>query len=186
MNVQQTQQIVDVLSILKGQPLQFVFRSLDMICFEFGNVIVKKVIGRDQDGKASLVDGEAGKYALHIQTFFRLSAGSEILLARGDLFQPNSELAANEDYDGDEFDWNPNGNNRFDEVVKQHLSQPRDFLIADVSANRLGDLKLKFANGFVLEILVDVSGTEECWRFFEAESEEHLVVTGQGIEMEEA
>ena len=184
MDKKQVRQAEEAVSVLKNQSLRFVFRFLDMICFEFGDIIIKKAFGRNEEKKPMFVDTEAGKYALHIQTFFRLSCGSELLLAGGDKFQPNSKLAADENYDSAGFDWSIDGNNRFDEVAKEIFPQPCNLVVSDVSVSKLGDLKLSFTNGFVLEVLVDVSGTAECWRFFESQTEKHLVVTGQGIEPE--
>ena len=182
MTSQQTQELQDRISALKGQPLRFVFRAMDLVCLEFGEVILKRVLGRDAAGRAALVEAEAGRYALHIQCFFRLTRAGEVVLARGDLFQPSAVLEQDAAFDSTAFDWSPTGNNHFDEVTAGDLSQPSDLVVADARVNRLGDLRLRFNGGFALEVLTDVSSDHECWRFFEAGSDDHLVVNGRGVE----
>lgn len=51
-----------------------------------------------------------------------------------------------------------------------------------MTISSLGDIKLYFTNDFLMEISPDISGSEEWWRFFESGSEEHIVVSGQGLE----
>jgi len=185
MNKQQTQKIRETLAILKGQPLCFVFRFGDMICFEFGEVITKKVHAKGKNGKLKLADVQAGRYVLHIQTYCRVSAGSETLFTSGDVYQPSMALENDEAFDYEAFNWELKGNNLFDEVVAQRFSNLSDFIISRVSINRLGDTTIAFRNGYVLEILPNVSNAEECWRFFEnGPKKGHLVVTGSGIEGE--
>ena len=48
--------------------------------------------------------------------------------------------------------------------------------------NSVGDLKIDFSNGYVLEIFIDTSEEEECWRILKMESDEkHYVVYGKGV-----
>lgn len=98
------------------------------------------------------------------------------------MFVP-SELAVNKaDYSEDTFDWDIQGNNRYDEWVaglSENLLQ--DLSVVDVNVNRYGDLTVFLSHGMAIDVFVN-SAVEECWRLFEIDSEDHLVVTGYGLD----
>ena len=122
---------------------------------------------------------------LHIQSSYRLvSPDKTIVLASSDVFQPNSDHEVNQDFDFIDFEWDVFGKNRFDEVVQNNLL-PRlnDFVVDAVDLSDLGDLKVGFTNGYYLEIYLDTSGEEECWRYLNTQDADiYLIVTGVGIE----
>lgn len=189
MNRQQVQKICSALAVLPGQPLRSIYRVWDVFCFEFGEAIAERELGRGGNSKPVPDDAQAGKYALHIQacwTYCRVSAGSKTLFVSGDVYEPSTALANDAAYDYMTFDCSPAGNNLFDEVIERRFADLSGFVVSRVSANRLGDITIKFTNGHVLKALPRLSNAEECWRFFEAGAKTHLVMTGLGAEEEEA
>lgn len=52
--------------------------------------------------------------------------------------------------------------------------------------NNFGDLTVYFSNSITLTVYAGTASDEECWRFFEWHGkEEHLVITGRGIQCQE-
>ena len=48
--------------------------------------------------------------------------------------------------------------------------------------NDYGDLKIDIGDNYILEIFIDTSEEEECWRILKMESDEkHYVVYGKGV-----
>lgn len=78
------------------------------------------------------------------------------------------------------------GNNRLDAILATTFHNPSGFTVETVKSNPLGDLHIEFTNGFALDAFVDISGGEECWRFFKHGDDEHLVMTGQGLAVDDA
>lgn len=179
--------ISNKLSVLINQPLCSVSRGGGSIFIGFGELVEKDCWYLTEDKKAALKKQLVGKYALHIECGSRFICGDEIIIAKRDMFMPNSEIYNQPDFDWDNFNWDVKGNNYFDELAKQYLSTDSyGFIVNKITVNMFGDLKICFENKFVLELFADISGGEECWRFFEADSEGHLVVSGQGIERDES
>lgn len=189
MKNQQVTKTKETLSVLIGQPTNFLYRSLDMVCIEFGNIIEKRSISRDDTGKAVLGQREAGTYSLHAQSMYRMSCGDIIVFAKGDLYEPSAQALVHLDLQDnetlpDDFDYTQSGNNRLDEILDEKLASLKGFIVEGIAVNHLGDLHIKFSNGFEFRVLIDVSGPEECWRFFKSGDDEHLVVTGEGLEID--
>lgn len=183
MNKKQLSIITKALSSLNGEQLQTVMRAGSMADFGFGSFVEKEI--RRFDDKKKLVTKivSVPRFSLHVDCHFRLSCGNEIILSRGDIFQPSITLLQDADFDFESFNWDVNGNNRYDEIVKKIFqTEPSSIKIKKVTISSLGDIKLYFTNDFLMEISPDISGSEECWRFFETGSEEHIVVSGQGLE----
>ena len=190
MNKQQNEKMQQYLSILVGQPLCFLFRCMDMLCFQFGDIIDKPVMSIDESGNIVRVQEKAGSYSLHAQSSYRMICSNEIMFAKGDYYQPSSEalekMGIHEDDDlPDDFDCSIPGSNRLDEIIQSKFASLDGFTVQSVSINRLGDVRIKFCNGYELQTMVDVSGAEECWRFFRAGDEDHVVVTGEGLAVNE-
>ncbi|MEG0269184.1 MAG: hypothetical protein RR653_09725 [Clostridia bacterium] len=187
MDQQQMQMVKERLSVLEGQQLRYVFRSMDMVCFEFGNIVTKKVFGRDENGKPTWVEESAGEYALHLQCSFRIVRDDHIVLAKNDMFQPSTDYLGSHSLDEsndipDDFDYDQRGANRMDEILSTTFLELNGFFIASIQMMKTGDLNLVFRNGFQLNVFVDVSGDVECWRFFRANHDDtHLVVTAEGL-----
>ena len=104
------------------------------------------------------------------------------MMSQRDIFCPSSEIMA--EYDEDEFEWDIVGNNRFDEESQNHfVDTTMDFFVKKITISDVGDLTISLTNDFSIDIFVDSSENEECWRFFEAgnTNNSHLVVTGDGF-----
>lgn len=125
------------------------------------------------------------EYALHLQTAFRVVDEEGILFAGTDIFQPSEELKSNEKFDFETFEWDVQGNNRYDVNVKSFLERyGHDLVVEDILLNEYGDLTVQLNSRIKIEIFVNMS-EDECWRFFKRHSDNHLVITGKGIEEEE-
>jgi hypothetical protein len=186
MNNKELKSIKEKLSILKDQPLRFTFRGADMLCLQFGRVIEKTFrYQKDENGKP--LTELAGEYALHIQCFYRLSCGNEIILAKSDLYEPSSIILNKPDFDWDSFDYDDIGNNRLDEIIATRLNELEGFIVDTIQVTKFGDIIITFTNGFLLEGYSDDSSKDsEFWRFFKSGLDEpHLVINGTGIEKDD-
>jgi len=122
---------------------------------------------------------------IHVQSSYRVTMGCKIILASADIYQPNSVHLANQDFVFSDFDWTIFGENRFDETVQSKILPilDDDFVVKDIELSNFGDLKIIFKNGYHLEVYLDTSGEEECWRFLNTQDADiYLIVTGVGIE----
>ena len=166
MNKNEQDIILSRLLILTGQKLNQVSRAGTMINLGFGEFVKSKVAYKTEEGKYETREVLTPKYALHIDCSFRVTCGDKIMLSKYDIFQPSSEHK----YDADEenFEWDINGANRFDESAKIHFSESKlKFYVKKISINKFGDLKITLSNDFYIELFIDASENEECWRFFE-------------------
>lgn len=140
-------------------------------------------IGRAADLVWIAMQGMDGKdYALHLQTFFRVYQGEEALITDMDKYQPISPTK-----DGEDFDWDVIGSNLLDkwcDEFNRNLSP--NICVESVEVNHYGDLKICFSHSITLTVFIDTTSDDECWRFFVWRGEEeHLVVTGKGIQCQE-
>jgi len=182
MTAENLNQIRDTLFPLIGQPLHKITRAADTICLHLGNLIEKRCAVRGEDGRFTVSSAMVGEYALHIGSCFRLSCGKNIVAAKSDLYQPSAAARAEFGEElPEEYDYDVIGHNRLDEIISSALTDLTGFIVHRIIVRRLGDLRIIFSNGFELEIIVDLSGGEECWRFFRHGDADHLVVTGQGL-----
>ena len=179
------------LGVLIDVPLYSVTRSADALCLSLGNLIKCQGVIRDEHGKLVTAEVERSMLALEISCCYRIVCGNEILLAKNDLYQP--ALAVQEQWAlesieeiPEDFDCEAIGNNRLDDRMKQLFSDCKDIYVSSIKINQFGDLKISFSNGFILSSTSDVSGEEECWRFFRRDTNQHIVVTGTGLEIDEA
>ncbi len=82
----------------------------------------------------------------------------------------------------EDFDWNVQGANQYDEQVKKWLAANKDVYVEKIKFNVLRDLRLLLSNGHIFEIFVTLSSEDECWRFFEENSNrDHFVVTRKDL-----
>ena len=147
-------------------PVRVIGRSSNMLWIGIG----EKVKLLDVEGK----EREVSTYALHIQCRWRIvnKEKREILLAASDFYSPKEDI---EDYSN--FDWEPQGNNLFDEKSQNWLIRERKCI--------WGDLFLTFTNNDRLEIFITSTEEIEGWRIFECGKEKpHLVARGLGINFE--
>lgn len=121
------------------------------------------------------------EYALHLQTGFRIVLDEKIIIASSDIFQPSDRIKSNDGFDYETFEWDIQGNNRYDERVKQFFEKySRNLKVNAVSVNQVGDLLIQLSGKIRIEVFIDMS-EEECWRFFKRHSGHHLVIGAEGI-----
>lgn len=161
MNQNETKLIKNKIEILVGAKGSTIGRAASMACMGF----------RTGDSE----------YALHLQTAFRICEKDRILIAGCDMFEPTEALKNSPSFDWDTFQWDVQGFNRYDEWVKQFKKEYQQLTVQKVLVSPTGDLTIAFDRSIVLEVFPN-SATEECWRFFERNSDAHLVVTGRGID----
>lgn len=187
MKQEQIKRISESLKKLSGEKLRAVMRAGSMADFGFGDYVEKQAHRYDENRKLVPVNVSVPRLALHVDCCFRMTLGEKIVLSKGDVFQPSTQTENGADFSWEGFEWDVHGNNRFDEIAPTVLDEEaNDFIVEKITVSKWGDLKIVFSNGFVLETFIDSSGLEECWRFFEAGAENHLIVNGQGIEEDDA
>lgn len=182
MNKKEKTAIIAKLSVLNDKMLRSVSRAGTMVSFGFGDLVESTVAQKTDDGKIITKKANVPQYALHIDCSFRINCGDKIMMSQRDIFCPSSEIMA--EYDEDEFEWDIVGNNRFDEESQNHfVDTTMDFFVKKITISDVGDLTISLTNDFSIDIFVDSSENEECWRFFEAgnTNNSHLVVTGDGF-----
>lgn len=168
MNISELTLVQTRLNNLINQPLTCAGRAADMLTLEFG-----------------------GRYALHIQCYYRLTEQGRTLFARNDVYQPSEAMWSlwrsqgyEEDYIPEDFHSDELGANRLDEALERLNSDLDGLTVRTAMLNQLGDLTIVFTCGATLTVMADTSGGEECWRLFE-DDEGHLVVYGDGAELQE-
>lgn len=187
MNKKEQKYILDKLSVVIGKKLNQVSRAGTMIQLGLGELKKSKKAYKTETGEFAIREDMVSRYAIHIDCVFRITCGNTILISRSDIFKPNSELINSHDFDEDKFEWDINGVNRFDEMIRLHFEEnPLDFYVNKIVINQYGDLKINLSNNFCIEIFVDVTDAEECWRYFESGNidDTHLVITGVGFNEE--
>ncbi len=179
MNKTEFNKIIAALSKLKGEKLRQITRGGAMAGFGFGKNPKAKVAHKTEGGKLEFQYAEASKYAIHIDGFFRITYQGKIVLSKDDMFRPNSQMK-NGGYNENGFEWDAEGNNKFDEL--KNILCDVDLLVENVIVNETGDLKIVLSNGYCIEVFIDTNEDEECWRFFEVGNSEkpHIVITGHG------
>ena len=164
--------IEEKLSVLLNAQLRYIMRCADMGDFGFG----EDTAFTDIRGITRLVS----KYTLHLQCAFRLVNPQKIVLTNLDIYKENSAAEWSED-----FNWDILGANLYDEQAQKcsELFSENAVYVVKVNAGKYGDVQITLSNNYVLEIFVNRSSDDECWRFLEYGTEkEHFVITGQGIE----
>lgn len=167
------QKALDKIQLLQLQPLFAVTRSADMGCFEFGEGRIRRTNHKGEVRACS-------EYAIHLQCPFRLvSKRGEILFTAYDMYLSHTGERL------EELSWDVPGANLFDKVTKAWLDANPNLYVMSVFMTPLGDLRILFSNDDYLEVFVNqsanVSADDECWRFFERDSEKaHLVISGRG------
>ncbi len=165
--------MISELGKLVGLTLQDAGRASNLFWLGFGDII--QIIRR---GKTQ----ESAEYALHIQCSWRITLNNKIVLASRDFYSPSSE------WDGDieDFDWDIQGNNRFDERIKSIIKDQGRLKVEKIESDEVGGLEVFLSDGYKLEAFPDSSEDDEQsehWRFFNRkDNSPHFVVTGLGIE----
>lgn len=153
------------MKLIEGKQLQKIGRAVDIIWLAIGETI-ECIIANKMRLRST--------YAIHISCACRVSSiNHEILFTGDDKYCPKPGLTLDEN-----FDWDVEGNNLFDYKAKIWFSSNSPIYVKSVEISRLGDLKILFDNGDVLEAFVSYS-EEESWRFFEpCMNKKHFVVSG--------
>jgi hypothetical protein len=161
---------------LVGLSLRYAGRASNLFWLGFGEKILVTRRGKNE---------ELAEYALHIQCSWRIVKGNKILVASRDFYSPRTGL---ED-ENEEFEWDIQGNNRFDERIESFIVGINEHTIVErVDSDEVGGLKIFLSQGYLLEVFPDTSEDDEYsefWRLFNRkEDSPHFVVTGNGIENE--
>lgn len=189
MDKEQSALLQQELKCLITSPVLFVTRSADALCLSLGPLVKCPGAIRNESGKLVPARVARSVFALEISCCYRMVCGNEILLAKSDLYQPAFAVQERWALEGIEeipvdFDCEAIGNNRLDDRIKQLFSDCNGLQVSSIKINQLGDLKLSLNNGFILTTLCDVSGSEECWRFFRRDTKQHFIVSGTGLEID--
>lgn len=123
-------------------------------------------------------------FALHVQSSFRIIIDNRIIVANLDMYEPTIELQKKPDFDWDTYDWEPKGNNCYDTWILKFRKGEHSGTVKNINISNLGDITIEIDNGMIIEVFVNTS-LNECWRFFERNSDEHLIITGNGLEKDD-
>jgi hypothetical protein len=124
------------------------------------------------------------EFALHLQCAFRVRCGDEILVTDTEIFEPSDSALSSPKYDPETFDWDIQGANQYDEWVSRlNLGFLDGLSVVSTDINNCGDLTIQLSSDIAIDVFVNAAA-DECWRFFEIGSGEHLVMTGNGLETE--
>lgn len=161
---------------LIGLNLQYAGRASNLFWLGFGELISVTRRGKTE---------ELAEYALDIQCSWRIIKDNKILVGSRDFYSPRTGW--NEE--NDDFDWDVQGNNRFDERIESFIENTKEHVAVErVEPDEVGGLKIFLSQGYLLEVFPDTSEDDEYsefWRFFnQRENSPHFVVTGNGIENE--
>ena len=156
-----------VINYLKHQKLISIGRSCDLLWINLGQKMFIKNYCGDKI--------QTGEYVLDFQCPWRIEdEQAHVKLASSDMYVPPSGVEWS-----DTFDWEPQGNNLFDEKIKNVFTQNTNIYVNDIYLSRNGDLELFFSNKLVFRCFVNSSIDEECWRFFSRTSKDiELIITG--------
>ena len=128
---------------------------------------------------------ELSEYALNIQCSWQITKGNKIVVASRDFYYPSSDWNEVKE----DFDWDVQGNNKFDEKLKylmQSITEP--LIVEKIDSDEIGGLKVFLSKDFTLNVFPDSSEDgeySEFWRFFtRGKGSFHFVATGNGIEKE--
>lgn len=155
------------------------------------NPLVKGAVTQVERQTDMLLLTLGGTTTLRIQCYYRLMENGSILLARNDVYQPAEAmwqhwegLGYPHDYIPEDFHSDEPGANRLDECLDRLNADLSGLTVKAVMLNHLGDLTLCFTCGATLNVMIDTSGGEECWRLIDETGEmDDLVVYGDGAEL---
>lgn len=161
-----------MLETLIKKQLQKIGRTGSMCWIGFGKLLKVKSF------KDNII--EKNEYNLNLQCPWRIKdSNSKIILASADIYEPNSKIVWNKD-----FEWDKKGNNLFDENVEKIFFKKNTILVEEVLITVNNDLIIVFSNESTLECYTDTSSEQECWRFFKIGDDKHLVSYGNEIKIE--
>ncbi|WP_043932781.1 hypothetical protein [Bacillus sp. EB01] len=156
-----------------GLRLRLAGRASNLFWLGFGDIITLTRRGESQN---------TAEFALHIECSWRITIGNKIFIASRDFYVPSSS------YDGviEDFDWDIQGNNRFDERIKNFMKEKENLTVLKIDSDHIGGLNILLSEGYKLDVFPDSSDDDENsehWRFFNRKGETpHFIVTGSGID----
>lgn len=161
---------------LIGLNLRYAGRASNLFWLGFGEMISVTRRGKTE---------ELAEYAIDIQCSWRITKDNKILVGSRDFYSPRSGW----NVENDDFDWDVQGNNRFDEQIESFIENAKEHVAVErIEPDEVGGLKIFLSQGYLLEVFPDTSEDDEYsefWRFFNRrENSPHFVVTGNGIENE--
>jgi len=153
-----TENINKILLDLVGLPLSRQTRAANMQCFQFGNLTVI-------DKKKSF-----GEFALHLQSPWRLTNETEIIIGSSDLYEQADQDA---EYDPD-FEWNKANANLRDVKLEKLITENRLVVVLAIADN-FGGLVVHFNNSISLTVFPDISSKSEneYWRLIDNRNTKH-------------
>lgn len=125
--------ICEYLDRIIGEPVSCIGRVTNMVWIGIG----KNVMTVNRKGRET----EKTEYALHIQSAWRIinKKKEEIVMTSSDMYSPRTGMGYSEN-----FDWEPQGNNLFDEKSQNWQKREIPIYIKKYKINRWGDLTLFF------------------------------------------
>jgi hypothetical protein len=167
------EEIISHIGKLVDLKLQFAGRASNLFWLGFGDIISVNRRGKTE---------ETAEYALHIQCSWRITLDNKIVVASRDFYSPRSDWEGNQD----DFDWDIEGENRFDERIKNFLKVKGSLIVKQVEPDMIGGLKFILSDDYILDVFPDSSEEDEQsehWRFFNRkDNSPHLVVSVKGID----
>lgn len=148
-----------LLGLLLHQKLQYIERTLNLVCLGFGKLLERK----DRHG---LTD-EIAEYSIHVQCPFRILFNNKIVLGSDDLFLSQSA-------DIDNVDLNKKDSCLFDCKSKSLIQKFNNEIIIGVDMNKQNDLIL-YTDNLTIQLFV-CNNQFESWRFFKFNDESIQVV----------
>ena len=162
MNIKDVKQIKKTLRVLNNMYLSKVTWNNDMqtLFLHFRKVSEINSCLEANELKAP-VEALTGEYAIGASCFFRFCYKNEVFLAAEDFYSADN----------------------VEEPAQARLNAYENFIVDTITVTNLGDVIIKFINRFLLEIRVDLSEHELCWRFFKyTDDYDLLAVTGNSLE----
>ncbi len=150
--------MIDVKDLI-GEKFQYIGRSINLCWIGIGDLIPVTNYKGEKIIKA--------KYALHIMSNFRIwqPDNPNFRIGYGDVFNPCGGLEPPEGFDYDIQGWN-----FYDEKVKalqENHQLMSGLIVKTAQTNQIGDLKIVFNNGVILETFSDTfTPNIELWRLF--------------------
>ena len=161
-------EIERVLSPLVNEEFRYIFRAGNMLTLGFG----EDVEYLKYNGQKMI----SAKYAIHVQTSWRISINDVISVGSLDFNIPNKETSYDEFYK----DINGGfGKSLFDtkshEINEYLIMTPTK--VVGVCANDFGDLHVHMEHNISLDVFVDSAKQDEHWRFFiQNDGSKHFIV----------
>ncbi len=144
------------LSVLAGLRIRAIGRAADLLWVQFGEW--RTVPCRSGGTK------QVGQWALHVQTSWRFAQAGRILLGLLDLY-------ATDDAEATAFDWNKDGQSRFDRIASglNERFRNEEVVVEEVMCDAVGSVTLRLGGGLVFAIFPNGSSDypeREFWRLF--------------------